>query len=125
MARYSKVSTPESKFQVSSAELVLLFRIAVGVTVSMAFSSASLGATASERSEVPETVNESTEAVISSVVSTSVTVRVPDVLSAAAVSFRAAESGPSVITGASLLPVMVKPTVSLAVAPLLSVAVTV
>ena len=55
--------------------------------------------------------------------SLSVTVRLPLVLNPESVSVKPKLSGPSLITGASLVPVMVMVTVSVAVAPWLSVAV--
>ena len=60
---------------------------------------------------LPLLVTLATVAVTRSVVSTSLTVRVPVVPSPALVSVKPAVSGPSVMSGASLLPVMVTVTV--------------
>ena len=85
-----------------------------GPSLSMVSNSAWLGAAGSLRLLVPETVNPETLAVTTSVVSRSVTVRFPTVLvSPLLLSLIAALSGPLVITGASLVPVMVIVTVSL------------
>ncbi len=86
-------------------------RIVVGEMVSMASNSPSLGAAASARSDVPLTASE-LDAVTTSVVSTSSTVNVPALVKAAFVSLKPTLSGPSVMIGASLVPVMVTVTVS-------------
>ena len=85
----------------------VLLRIVSGVTSSMPRSVTSTGAAGSLRSDVPLIDSVITDAVTRSVVSTSLTVSVPLVLSGSSVSSSPAVSGPSVTTGAWFVPVTV------------------
>ena len=96
------------------------------LTLNMDSNVASLGAAGSVRLLLPETASVRV-AVTTSLVSTSLTVRLPRVLRPLLVSVRSSASGPPLMTGASLLPLMVTVIVSVSLSgvPSLSVAVTV
>ena len=91
----------------------------VGETLNIASSAASPGAAAPARFDVALTARLRV-ARTTSVMTTSATVSVPLVLSAASVSLKPAVAGPLLISGASLVPVTVIVSVLLDVPPLLS-----
>ena len=100
------VSLPELKLHPNDAVVWLASRTVVGVRVNIPSNAASPGAGASLRLDVPVTANVWL-AVTISVKSTSPTVSVPLVDNVVFVSNNNAVSGPSVIIGASFVPLMV------------------
>ena len=100
------------KFQVNVSVNSVLSRMPVGVTVRKLFRIALVSDAGTLLAPVPLTATESTAAVTLLVKSASLTVKVPLLVKPASVSVKPTESGPSVMTGASLVPVMVTVTAS-------------
>ncbi len=112
------------KDQVKAAVVCVALRIVVGVTVKKLATVALSRLPGALATPLPLIATASTEAVTMSLRSKSVTVNEPLVVKPDPVGDRPTESGPSVITGESLVPVMVIVTVSVALhgAPSSSVA---